>query len=133
MARLRTPVPALVAAGALLLAGCGGSDEPAHYTLAATRECLDGANVRTSTEDLDFVASTALGGALIARPGGNRVVLAFGDSPTDAVRTVKAYRTFAGRKIPLQDLLFQERNTVLLWEEPPTPQQAAAIRDCLDG
>jgi hypothetical protein len=61
------------------------------------------------------------------------VVLAFGDSAADAVRTVRAYRTFAGRRIPLQDLLFQERNTVLLWEEPPTPEQAKTIRDCLDG
>jgi hypothetical protein len=131
MARHRRALPALVAAG-ILLAGCGGDEEPDRYTLEATTACLDEEGVRTSS-DLDFVASTALGGAVVAHPGGNRVVLAFGDSPADAARTVRAYRTFAGRRIPLQDLLFQERNTVLLWEEPPTPEQAQVIGDCLDG
>ena len=132
MARHRRALPALVAAG-ILLAGCGGDAEPDHYTLEATKACLDDEGVRTSANDLDFVASTALGGAVVAHPGGNRVVLAFGDTPASAARTVRAYRTFAGRRIPLQDLLFQERNTVLLWEEPPTPEQAKTIRDCLDG
>ena len=131
MARHRRALPALVAAG-ILLAGCGGDEEPDRYTLEATKACLY-EGVRTSGNDLDFVASTALGGAVVAHPGGNRVVLAFGDTPADAARTVRAYRTFAGRRIPLQDLLFQERNTVLLWEEPPTPEQARTIGDCLDG
>jgi hypothetical protein len=132
MARHRRALPALVAAG-ILLAGCGGDEEPDRYTLEATQACLEEEDVSTSSSDLDFVASTALGGALVAHPGDNRVVLAFGDTPADAVRTVRAYRTFAGRRIPLQDLLFQERNTVLLWEEPPTPEQARTIGECLDG
>jgi hypothetical protein len=131
MARHRRALPALVAAG-VLLAGCGG-DTPDRYALGPTRDCLERARVTVTTQGLDFVASTALGGALIARPAENRVVIAFGDSPADAARIVRAYRTFAGERIPLGDLLFQERNTVLLWEEPPTEPQARRIRDCLDG
>jgi hypothetical protein len=132
MFRHRRALPALAAAG-LLLTGCGGSDTPDRYALQPTRDCLADAGVATSTEGLDFVASTALGGALIARPEGNRVVLAFGGSAADATRTVRAYRRFAGERIPLHDLLFQERNTVLLWEEPPTEQQARTVGGCLEG
>ncbi|HSC91670.1 MAG TPA: hypothetical protein VLB86_08460 [Gaiellaceae bacterium] len=132
MFRHRRALPALAAAG-LALAGCGGSASPDRYVLEPTRDCLAGEDVATSTEGLDFVASTALGGALIARPMGNRVVLAFGDSAADAARTVRAYRQFAGKRIPLQDLLFQEKNTVLLWEEPPTEEQARTVGGCLEG
>ena len=84
--------PALVAAG-ILLAGWGGDEEPDRYTLEATKACLDEEGVRTAFTGLYFFASTALGGAVVAHPDGNRVVLAFGDSPADAVRTVRAYRT----------------------------------------
>ena len=132
MARHRRALPALAAVG-LLLAGCGGDAAPERYTLEPTRGCLADEHVRVSSNGLDFVASTALGGAVIARPSGNRVVIAFAESPAEAVRIVDAYKQFAGKRIPLRDLLFQEKNTVLLWQEPPTPQQAKTVRDCLDG
>ena len=132
MARHRRALPALAVAG-LLLAGCGGNAPPDSYALDPTRSCLEDADVAVSTSGLDFVASTALGGALVARPEDNRVVVAFGEGEAGADRIVRAYRQFAGKRIPLRDLLFQEKNTVLLWEEPPTEQQARTIRDCLDG
>jgi hypothetical protein len=132
MARHRRALPAL-AAVSLVLAGCGGDPPPDSYALEPTRACLQDADVPVSTDGLDFVASTALGGALVARPGDNRVVVAFGDSPAGASRIVRAYRQFAGKRIPLRDLLFQEKNAVLLWEEPPTEEQAKTVRDCLDG
>jgi hypothetical protein len=132
MARHRRALPALAAVG-LLLAGCGGDPPPDSYALEPTRTCLRDAKVPVTSDGLDFVATTALGGAFVAMPGENRVVVAFGDSPAGADRVVEAYRAFAGKRIPLQDLLFQEKNTVLLWEEPPTEQQAKTIRGCLDG
>jgi hypothetical protein len=122
MARHRRALPALAAVG-LLLAGCGGDAAPERYALEPTRGCLSDEHVRVSGNGLDFVASTALG----------RVVIAFAESPAEAVRIVDAYKQFAGKRIPLRDLLFQEKNTVLLWQEPPTPQQAKTVRDCLDG
>ncbi len=131
MARHRRALTALVAVG--VLAGCGGDEAPDAYALEPTRACLEEADVPVTTRDLDFVASTALGGALIARPEGNRVVITFGGSASDAARTVRAYRTFAGERIPIADLLFQELNTVLLWETPPSEPQARLIGDCLDG
>jgi hypothetical protein len=67
---------------ARFLAGCGGSggDEPSSYALAPTRACLQSEDgVTVNTKDVDFVATTALGGAMRVKVSPqNFVVMAFG-------------------------------------------------------
>ena len=123
-----------LAAGALA-AACGGGDEPQEpYELAATRTCLEGADVPVTSDDLDFVASTALGGAVRARFADNSVTLAFGESPDDAGRIASAYRNFAGPRIPMQDVLLVDRNGVMLWEAKPAEDALERMQGCLaDG
>ena len=124
----------LLAAGlvlASLAAGCGGSaDEP--YDLDATRACLRGERVPLS-RDVDFVASTAAGGALHAEfpKTKNEVTIAFGDSEEDAARTERAYRRFAPKRLNISDVLRRDRNVVLLWGVAPNEQDAETISRCL--
>ncbi len=120
---------------ALLLGGCGGGDDgnPRQYELEATRTCLEAANVDVSARNLDFVASTALGGAVRARFDLNSVTLAFGESPDDAARIETAYRNFAGPRIPIEDVLVRDRNVVMLWETKPAAEELARVQDCLSG
>src|SRR5256885_7634739 len=88
----------------LALSACGGNAKAGPYQLAPTRDCLRAQNLVVSSTDLDFVASTALGGALRARMAGNEVVLAFGENDEDGAAIERAYRKFAGKNIGLQDV-----------------------------
>ena len=126
-------VVALLAA--LVAAGCGGEREPESYKLAPTKACLEDANVRVSTRAVDFVASTALGGALNAKFRHNEVTLAFGESGEDAERTESAYRTFAPKRLKrkIDDVLLRDRNVVLLWAVAPSQEQRETIEGCLRG
>ena len=121
-------------AGIAVASGCGGASQPETYELAPTRTCLEEADVRVSTR-VDFVASTALGGALNAKLRGNEVTLAFGDSPDAAERTERAYRRFAPDRLKpkIDDVLRRERNVVLLWAVSPTEDQTRTVIDCLRG
>ena len=122
---------------AALAAACGGSPgaEPSRYLLTPTRECLlsqDG--VRVDTKNVDFVATTALGGAMRVRlPTRNFVVMAFGNDEAEAERIEDAYREFAGRSIPIDDVLQRRKNLVLVWNAPPTGDDDAAVSGCLRG
>src|SRR5581483_9910262 len=62
-------------AAAVLLAGCGGSKK---YSLEKTRACLAKQQGLTVLKSTDFVASTALGGALTAKFPHNQVTISFG-------------------------------------------------------
>ena len=119
----------------LVASACGGARQPDTYKLAPTKTCLQEADVRVSTRAIDFVASTALGGALNAKFRGNEVTLAFGDSPDAAERTERAYRRFApdGLKPKIDDVLRRERNVVLLWAVAPSEEQRRTVVDCLRG
>ena len=129
----------LAAAVALtaLLAGCGGSggDEPSSYALAPTRACLQSEDgVTVNSKDVDFVASTALGGAMRVKVSPqNFVVMAFGDDEAEAERIEEAYRDFAGKRIPIDDVLERRKNLVLVWNAPPTGEDEAALSNCLKG
>lgn len=122
---------------AVLLAGCGGSgdEEPSSYALAPTRACLQSEDgVKVSTKDVDFVASTALGGAMrVTVSPENFVVMAFGDDEGEAERIERAYRDFAGKRIPIDDVLERRKNLVLVWNAPPTGEDESALSDCLKG
>lgn len=124
-------IPALVLISANAIAG--GDDL---YSLESTRDCLvdkEGAEVSEREQDLgrDFIAQAAPEGAMKVTIAGNDLVLSFGTSEQDAERTQRAYLRFAGGTIPVQDLLFRERNAVLLWRDPPQPEQRELLVGCL--
>ena len=122
----------LAAAIVLLVAGCGGDDEPELYTLEPTRGCLVERSVRVSPNTDDFVASTALGGSLRAMfPSDNAVVLSFGESLEDAARIEEAYRRFAPRRVRLENVLGRFRNVVMIWSFSPSGDELKAVSDCL--
>jgi hypothetical protein len=117
-----------VLAGVLLAAGCGGAKT---YDADKTRECLSkqpGVKVRTK---VDFVASTALGGAFSVRLLGNQVTLAFAEDRKEAARIVRAYRRFRGKNIGLTDVLRPKNNVVILWVAHPSDTAIQTIQDCL--
>lgn len=123
---------------ASLVAGCGGSgsEEPSSYALTPTKQCLsgEGGAVTVDTRHVDFVASTALGGAMRVKVSPqNFVVMAFGDDEAEAERIERAYRDFAGKRIPIDDVLERRKNLVLVWNAPPTGEEDGAISSCLRG
>lgn len=127
MRRSASLLPLALAIGALA-AGCGSSGS---YSLEKTRGCLEqqpGVNVRAK---VDFVASTALGGALNAAFPKNQVTISFGLDRDEAQRLVLAYRRFRGKNIGLADVLRPERNAVMLWALHPTEDDLKTVRDCL--
>lgn len=121
-----------LAAGALL-ASCGGDDPTALYRLEPTKECLEQSDVRVNAKPpaTDFVASTASGGALRVRFADIRLTLVFGGSEEEAGRIDQAYRRFAPRKLPIDDVLERNRNVVELWEFSPTIDHQDTLNRCL--
>lgn len=125
-----------LAAAAALAAGCGGAgsaeDEP--YVLGPSRACLEQMeNVEVETDELDFVATTALGGAMRVELLANFVVLAFGNDAKEGERIERAYRQFAGSSIPIDDVLQRTRNVVLVWNAGPSPEEQNLVTGCLQG
>lgn len=126
---------AVLAGAAVLAAGCGGDEaEPERYALAPSRACLEQADgVDVSTDDLDFVATTALGGAMRIELPTNFLVIAFGQDVPEGERIERAYRQFAGRTIPIDDVLQRTRNVVLVWNAGPSPEERDVVLGCLQG
>jgi hypothetical protein len=121
-----------------LASGCGGSGQGTDaetYLLEPTRECLASrGDVGVDTKRVDFVASTALGGAMRARLAtDNFVVVAFGDDRDEAARIEQAYREFAGKSIPIDDVLQRTKNVVLVWNGPPGAEEEDTVVGCLRG
>ena len=117
-----------VLAGTLVVAGCGGTKS---YDAEKTRSCLaDQPGVKLSNK-VDFVASTALGGAFNAKLLGNQVTLAFTRDRKEAERIVRAYQRFRGKNIGLTDVLRPSRNVVALWKAHPSDTALQTIEDCL--
>ena len=88
--------------------------------------------MKVDTKHLDdFVASTALGGAMSVRlPTGNFAHVSFGRDADEAARIERAYRRFASGPIP-GDSLQRRSNVVLLWNSAPSPEESDAIVGCL--
>jgi hypothetical protein len=120
-------------AATALLVSCGSDDPTALYRLEPTRECLEQSDLRVSTKPpaTDFVASTASGGALRVRFADIRLTLVFGESEEAAGRIDQAYRRFAPRKLPIDDVLKRNRNVVQLWEFSPTIDHQDTLNRCL--
>ena len=123
-----------VAAGAVLVAGCGGSSAKV-YAAAATQACLEqaGATIVAVDDKIDLVAESALGGSLGAKVGENRVTIAFGRSDAEGSVLESAYKQYGSRDVPIDHLLQRRGNAVLLWAGPPSPQDTDAVRSCLRG
>ena len=112
----------------LLAAGCGGSKS---YDADKTRACLAKQSGVQLSNDVDFVASTALGGAFNARLLGNKVTLSFGEDRKETQRIVRAYQRFRGQNIGLTDVLRPKNNVVILWAQHPTDTAEETIQECL--
>lgn len=119
----------VLAALALTVAGCGGSGADL-FSLAKTRDCVAGKGGRIGGQ-LDFIASTATGGAFKARFGSNTVTVVFGQTEEDAHQIELAYTRAAGRNIGIGDVLARRLNVVLLWREHPSDEQLGTVADCL--
>lgn len=119
------PVIALV----LLLAACGGGGSHT-YTRKATNACLEAHQIPLGG-NLDFVATTATGGALKAVLPDNSVTIAFGQTIADADNIYQAYVRFHATNVGVYDVLRQQGNAVLLWHYHPSDQDAQTIGSCI--
>jgi hypothetical protein len=129
----RVATLALGLAAVVPLAGCGGSDPNALYRLEPTMECLEKSDLRVTARPprSDVVATTASGGALRVRFADIRLTLTFGETEAEATRTEQAYRQFAPKKLPIDDVLKRNRNVVELWEFSPTIDHQDTLNRCL--
>jgi len=114
---------------AFAASGCGSTKS---YSLEDTKACLKerGAQIGGS---LDFVASTATGGAFVAGLGDNSVKVVFGETTDDAEQIELAYDHFARPNVRpgLADVLRRQNNAVMLWKEHPQDSDLALVTGCL--
>lgn len=125
----RLGLACLVVAAVLLLAGCGGTTA---YTAAKTKTCLLQRGVKVGGK-LDFVASTATGGAFVANLGDNSTKIVFGESVSDGQQIQDAYQRFAFKNVQsgLPDVLRRYNNAVTLWAHHPSDSDLALVVGCL--
>ena len=114
----------------LLAAACGGSGGSGLYSLQKTQDCLSAKHVSLGGP-LDFVATTATGGAVRARLRANFVTIVFGQTTADADNIDQAYRRFHAKNVGINDVLREDRNAVLLWHQHPADADLAEITGCL--
>jgi hypothetical protein len=119
----------LIAVLVVLACGCGSSGGDL-YSLEKTKACLAKDRVRLGGP-LDFVATTATGGAVKAQLGSNYVTLVFGDSVDKADNINQAYHRFRSKNVGIEDVLRQDRNAVMLWHAHPTDVELARVTACL--
>jgi hypothetical protein len=126
---------AVIAAIALAVSACGGGSSTKLYTRDATSACLKNAGLTVApvTDNSDFVASSATGGALRVRPKGNEVTISFGLTLDDANNIDQAYQRFHAANVGLPDVLRTQQNAVMLWHLHPSDADAATITGCLKG
>jgi hypothetical protein len=120
---------AVLVLAALLCASCGSGGSEL-FSVAKTRSCLASKGIALGGQ-LDFVATTATGGALKAHLGRNFVTIAFGDTRADADSINQAYHRFRSKNVGIEDVLRQEGNAVMLWHEHPSDSDLARITACL--
>ena len=114
---------------ALLASGCGGKTS---YSADKTRSCLVARGAHVGGP-LDFVASTATGGAFAAGLGDNSVKLVFGRTSGDAEQIQAAYERFASSNVRsgLADVLRRYNNVVTLWHAHPEDADLSLVVGCL--
>ena len=120
----------LAAVGFLaIVVGCGSQSI---YRPPATRDCLVQRGERFGGK-LDFIAQTAIGGALIARLPDNEVTIVFGQSVSEGKQVELAYKRLAFQNVRggLGDVLRRYGNAVTRWQEHPTALDLALLEGCL--
>ena len=122
---------ALIAALALALTACGGGSGASLHTLAKTRSCLLKNREVKLDRKLDFVASTATGGALHVKMPQNAATVVFGESVGDADNINEAYHRFRAKNVGIEDIIRQDKNTVILYRTHPRDEDLATIQNCL--
>jgi hypothetical protein len=111
------------------LAGCGGTRS---YALAPTKACLKKQPGLKLRSKVDFVASTAFGGAVrVLLDRRNEVTISFGRTEEDALNVASGYRRVHGKNIGIEDVLRPVKNAVLLWRAHPSDQDISTIDHCL--
>ena len=113
----------------VLACGCGGSSGHL-YSLEKTKACLAKDGVRLGGP-LDFVATTATGGATQAHFDSNFVTLVFGDTVAKADNINQAYHRFRSKNVGIEDVLRQDQNAVMLWHSHPSDPDLARVTACL--
>ena len=119
-----------VVAAAVGAAGCGGAK---HYALDSTRTCLreiPGARVGPPPKS-DFIAATAIDGAVNVKLARNQATLTFSQDAAQADGIAKAYRRFKGKGIGIESALEEVANVVLVWGVTPSGADHGAVHDCL--
>jgi hypothetical protein len=111
-----------------IVAGCGKSNPT--YTLSKTEACLRSKGV-TLGGPLDFVATTATGGAVRAQLRDNQLTVVFGLTKGDADNIDAAYRRFHSSNVGIDDVLRQQGNAVMLWHEHPSDPDLSLVTGCL--
>ena len=114
---------------AAVAAGCGAAS--AHlFTLQKTTACLKAQPVRLGGT-LDFVATTATGGAVKVHTKDNFLTVVFGATTSDADNIAAAYRRFAAKNVGVNDVLDQDGNAVTLWHTHWSQADLNLITGCL--
>jgi hypothetical protein len=113
----------------LIASSCGGTTS---YSLGKTKACLVQRGAKIGGK-LDFVATTASGGAMVANLGDNSVKIAFGQNDSDAEQIEEAYQRFAFKNVQagLPDVLRRYNNAVTLWHLHPQDADLALVVGCL--
>ncbi len=113
----------------LLVASCGGRSTKL-YSQEQTRACFSSKHIRLGGA-LDFVATTATGGALKAHLGDNDVTVVFGATTADADNINQAYHRFHSENVGIEDVLRQQSNVVMLWHAHPSDADLNRVTACL--
>jgi hypothetical protein len=112
-----------------VVASCGGGGSKI-ASREKTQACLVSHGVRFGGS-LDFVATTATGGALKAHLAENSVTVVFGATVADADNINQAYHRFHSENVGIEDVLRQQDNVVMLWHAHPSDADIARITTCL--
>lgn len=121
----------LIAGLCALLVACG-SGSRALYLEKPSQACLAKKGFRISHR-VDFVASTATGGSFKTFLPANNVTVVFGDTESDAANLDQAYRRFHAENVGIDDVLYQDRNAVMLWHFHPSDDDRATVTGCLSS
>ena len=128
----------VVAALAVVAAGCGSRSSNKPYTATGTAACMAKkgfTKVSTNPVKVGFIAGFAENDGLKARaPSGNVLTIAFAADATAGVESTKqAFRAHAPRKLRphIDDIMESQGNAVLVWTVTPTPAELADAQGCL--
>ena len=116
------------------LAGCGGSGSATLYSRNATASCLraKGLDTSTSSDDLDYIAMNASGGAIHGKIGATGVTISFGSTEAEAEKTRSHYQSVVDVfGTPSGGILTRKGNAVLMWDDTPTAAESSTAEACL--